>query len=81
MCIVRCSGRLGGVSSREGGVHPLVDRIFDTRLLKHYLSATTVADGKNTRKYVPKDTQRGSCKFDMMREFSRFWSAVTISQT
>ena len=73
MRIVRCSGRLGGVS--EGvclcpgcvcvrgvcvsgecpGVcvsqHPmgqtppqLVDRFLDTRLRKHYLSATTVAD-------------------------------------
>ena len=63
MRTVRCSGRLGegggvclgvlGVSARGGACpgrcHP-VDRILDTRLRKHYLSATTVADGKNITK-------------------------------
>ena len=57
MRTVRCSGHGGGVSAhpgclpREGvsrGVHrPPVDRILDARLWKHYLSATTVADGNN----------------------------------
>ena len=42
MRTVRCSGRLGEVC---------VDRILDTRLWKHYLSATT-ADGKNTLLFV-----------------------------
>ena len=39
-----------GVSAPvHAGIHtppPSVDRILDTRLWKHYLSATTVADGK-----------------------------------
>ena len=29
--------------------HPPLDRILDTRLWKHYLSATTVADGNNSK--------------------------------
>ena len=36
--------RAGGVSAQ---VHPPVDRILDTRLWKHYLSATSFADGNN----------------------------------
>ena len=36
----------GDVCSGEGDFHPPVNRILDTRLLKDYLSATTVADGK-----------------------------------
>ena len=38
----------GGVSACQGGVsgrHPPVDRILETRLRKHYLSATSFADG------------------------------------
>ena len=54
MPTVRCSGHLWGVCP---GVclpwgctppPPPVDRILDTRLWKHYLPATTVADGKNS---------------------------------
>ena len=36
-------------SSGGGGGGVPVDRIFDTRLWKHYLSVTTVADGKYSR--------------------------------
>ena len=45
-------GMSGVVSAREvfakGGVYtpPAVDRILDTRLWKHYLSATSFVDGK-----------------------------------
>ena len=38
-----------------GGVHhqqPPVDRILDTRLWKHYRSATTVADGNKVREWT-----------------------------
>ena len=47
MRTVRCSGRLiGGCLPGGGGVHlPSVDRILDTHLWKHYLSATSYADG------------------------------------
>ena len=45
------SAQWGGVCPVRGvcpeGLHPPMDRILDTRLWKHYLSATTVADGKN----------------------------------
>ena len=60
-------GVLGGVRGCPGRVYafPSVDRIPDTRLWKHYLSATTVADGDKyigvqtwyelygTRKFLP----------------------------
>ena len=51
MRTVRCSGRfVGGRGGLPRGVCPrgwcsTVDRILDTCLWKHYLSATTVADG------------------------------------
>ena len=36
----------GEVSAQGGGVHPPpLDRIIDTRLCKHYITAITVADG------------------------------------
>ena len=42
-----CWGVSAQVGCLPGGVHlPSVDRILDTCLWKHYLSATTVADGK-----------------------------------
>ena len=45
----RCLSR-GGVSA-QGDVHlPLVDRSLDTRLWKHYLSATSFADGKYSKR-------------------------------
>ena len=50
---VPCSGCLGsrGVSAEEvsafGGVHHPLDRILDRHLWKHYLSATSFADGNN----------------------------------
>ena len=62
MRTVRCSGRRGGCLPARGGVCPspcwvtclggclpqsMLDRILDTCLWKHYLSATTVADGNN----------------------------------
>ena len=55
MRTVRCSGRLllgagGGGGCLPRGVYittPPVDRILDTRLLKHYLSITTYSDSKN----------------------------------
>ena len=40
-----CLGR--GVSAQGVYTSPSVDRNLDTRLWKHYLSATTVADGNN----------------------------------
>ena len=54
MRTVRCSGRLmGGCLDGEclpRGCTPLpVDRILDTRLSKHYLSETSLADGKNDK--------------------------------
>ena len=45
---------VGCVSSAAVAVS-LVDRILDTRLWKHYLSATTVADGKNAIPWRSKD--------------------------
>ena len=67
MRTVRCNSHLGmclpsGVSAQGWGgecvsqhamgqTPHLVDRILDTRLWKHYLSATTVADGKNSEKF------------------------------
>ena len=56
MCTVLCSSRLsgGGVSAQEvsaqGDACPPVDRILDTRLWKHYLSATSFADGEKFEK-------------------------------
>ena len=53
MRTVRCSGRLGGGGGadlpREGGLPRSVYTPLWTerRLWKHYLSATTVADGEN----------------------------------
>ena len=56
MRTVRCSGNLGvrAVSAREWGacpegVHlPPMNRMTDTQVYKHYLYATTVADGNYT---------------------------------
>ena len=51
MPTVRCSGRLGGgggVVSAPGRCTPPPPPWTDRRLWKHYLSATTVADDKNT---------------------------------
>ena len=46
MRTVRYSGRIGGEVSAQGGcTPPPVDRILDTRLCKHYITVTTVADG------------------------------------
>ena len=63
MRAVCCSGRPGGEGCLPsggvcpGGVHHLfsplpVDRILDIRLLKHYLSASTVDGNKVMRKYT-----------------------------
>ena len=41
--------------------HPLVDRILDTRLWKHYLSATTVADGNNQHIYLKNNNGQFYC--------------------
>ena len=44
---------LGGMCARGGACIaqcPSVNRILDTRLSKHYLPATTVADGNKTKK-------------------------------
>ena len=53
MRTVRCSGRLmgEGLVSAQGCTPPPtpVNRILDTRLWKHYLSATLFADGKYPR--------------------------------
>ena len=49
VCLV-CRG--GGLPSLSGR-HPLVDRILDTLLSKHYLSITTFADGnKGTTQWL-----------------------------
>ena len=42
----RCIPACNGVDT------PTMDRIFDTRLWKHYHSTTTVADGKNSTEYL-----------------------------
>ena len=56
-CVSDKGGVLGGVSHHalgQGGVTPPpVDRILDTRLWKHYLSATIVADGNYAKLSFP----------------------------
>ena len=48
-CVYLRVSAWGGVPAQGAGAHvrPPVGRILDTRLSKHYLSATTVADGNN----------------------------------
>ena len=73
-CIRRGGGGAEGMRARgmcmPGARHSLtVDRILDTRLWKHYLPATTVAGGKNT-KAVKNDrplSLLGVCKMDSLR--------------
>ena len=57
MRTVRCSGHLGGgvcpgeripaCNGQTSFPNPRMDKILDTRLWKHYFSATTVADGND----------------------------------
>ena len=52
MRTVLCSGRLGEGGVCQGVVHLPPDKILDTRLWKHYLSATLLVDGNKTSVFV-----------------------------
>ena len=48
-CMSPCHKCLTAIQAPHHAHPPLVDRILDTRLWKHYLSATSFADGNNRR--------------------------------
>ena len=56
-----CQGVDGGVWLRGVYSTPTVNRIIDTRWWKHYLSATTVGDGKNSYEVIMTQNRFGDC--------------------